>query len=305
MHGILRRAVFFLMEVRIPMHEKRLAARYFMLSFAVGFLILSVAAMMAVLLIPPGMASAETPENRISGSYLPTNGDALTLLVLIDEENAPLILLRFDPVRGQIPVTALPFGTLVGEKGSAVPVGTLYRTAGPGSAAAALEKTLGIEIDRRAQLDGGDVIRLADLLGGVHYQLREPVETAGQRLDPGNYLLSGTLFYELMNYSGYRGGERSRCTAAAKLWTELINQNMDDVLSDETEGMSAQIMGMIRTDLSALDVQQRESAAEFMAQLMGEAAFAVEIDGTDMPEIGAYDLSEISRSQIAGIYSPA
>ncbi len=289
------------------MHGKQLAARYFMLSFAVGFLVLAVAAMTAVLLIPPHMASADTLEGRVSGTYLPTNNDALNLFFVLEEsgEDDLFALVRFDPLRGQIPVAVLPPGTLVGEGGNAVPLGALCRYAGPGSAADKVEETLGITLDRRIVLDGAALAQAVDLLGGVRYQLREPVELAGERLEAGNYHLSGNLMRELMRYPGYREGEKGRAASAARLAAALFNQTGGILLTEEADDTFQKLVGLADTDLSVADYQQRKPAAQFLVKLMGEAAFAVEVKGEDIPAYGAFVLSDTSREQLRGIYSPA
>lgn len=291
----------------IFMHGKQLAARYFMLSFAVGFLVLAVAAMTAVLLIPPHMASADTLEGRVSGTYLPTNDDALNLFFVLEESGKDdlFALVRFDPLRGQIPVAVLPPGTLVGEGGDAVPLGALCRYAGPGSAAASVEKALGITLDRQVVLSGAALAQAVDLLGGVQYQLREPVELAGERLEAGNYQLSGNLTRELMRYPGYREGERERTAGAARLFSAVINQNSGIVLSGEADEMFRKLVSLASTDLSVADYQQRKPAAQFLAKLIGDAAFAVDVKGEDIPAYGAFVLSDTSREQLRGIYSPA
>ena len=289
------------------MHGKQLAARYFMLSFAVGVLVLAVAAMTAVLLIPPHMASADTLEGRVSGTYLPTNNDALNLFFVLEEsgEDDLFALVRFDPLRGQIPVAVLPPGTLVGEGGNAVPLGALCRYAGPGSAADKVEETLGITLDRRIVLDGAALAQAVDLLGGVRYQLREPVELAGERLEAGNYHLSGNLMRELMRYPGYREGEKGRAASAARLAAALFNQTGGILLTEEADDTFQKLVGLADTDLSVADYQQRKPAAQFLVKLMGEAAFAVEVKGEDIPAYGAFVLSDTSREQLRGIYSPA
>ncbi|MCI8622246.1 MAG: LCP family protein [Provencibacterium sp.] len=293
------------------MHEKKLTVRYFILSFAIGFLLLSVAAMLVVLFIPPQMETGQAQQNTADGiSYLPSNQETLNLLLVVEpREGAQRLyaLLRFDPARGQIPVAVLPPGTLVGAQGRLATVESAYTYAGIRRVAAQLEEALGIAVDRYLQLDVQDAVTLVDLLGGVQYRVKKRMvfNSAGTQtvLEPGPRQLSGNLFGEVLSYS-FPEGELERSSALGNLIASLLNDHSDLLLTAEADSVFQSLVNMGETNVSALDYQERKPAARFMARLSPDAAFSVRLSGQEEGTYGSFQLSEDCRRQLAAIFSP-
>lgn len=296
-------------------HEKRITARYFLLSFAIGFLVLSVTAMLAVLFVPPeiGARGSGMQDYALNSAYLPSVDDAINILLIVDSGSVPgkqetFLLIRFDPLHGQIPVTALPAGTLVGEAGDMTPLGGLYDYAGANHVKKCIAGGLGVAVDRFIKIDQPGVVRMVDLLGGVPFRLKEPVDlTEGpvQSIVPaGMQELSGSLFGSLICHTGYRGGEAGRAVEVGALVTALINEHMDVVLTEEADSLFEQLVNIAQTDISIVDYQKRKSSARFMAKLLGDPAFTVTISGNGNEAFGAFALSENTRTQLSQIYSP-
>lgn len=295
------------------LHEKRLAARYFLLSFAIGFLVLSVAAMTAVFFVPPKMSDGVTRGAGAAeiGSYLPTESDAFNVLLMLtgtDRNNDIFSLIRFDPVRGQVPVVVLPPETLTGSTGHLSTLNSLYEYAGIQNVASQIQDGMGVRVDRYVKLDGAGVVKLVDLLGGVHYRLGEPVKLkstpAQPMLEPGEYQLSGNLFLELLEYDGYQGGESGRASAAAGLIAGAINEYGETVLSDEMDALFQRFVNIAATDISIVDYQGWISAGRFLARLDSTPAFTVSIQGERSGAFQAYTLSAATGRRIRELFSP-
>ncbi len=294
------------------MNQKRLTVRYFLLSFAAGFLVLAVAAMLVVLFVPPQM-HRDLDTNEYQGAYLPSNEDALNLLVVIEraspEEEDSFLLIRFDPVRGQIPVLALPGRTLLEINNNTLSIDNLYEYAGVKRVSGELADDLGVQIDRYIKMNKQNVIDLIDLLGGVRYRLNAPLTLSsgnvGTTLEAGNQQLSGSLFYEVMTYGGYPDGELGRARVMGELACSLINQHGELILTEESDALFERIVNMVQTDFSAMDYTRIKPAARFLAQLRGEAAISIPITGNSNEQFEIFSLSKTALGQIQEIYSPA
>lgn len=291
------------------MHEKQLTVRYFMLSFAIGFLVLSILAMVVVLFVPPQMM-ADSPDFPADpgGTYLPAEEDAFNLLLITTAEEAAkpdtFFLVRFDPVRGQIPVAAFEPGTRIQAGAQPSSLSELYAYSGVQKVASQMGRALSITIDRYAVLDGQGVVEMVDVLGGVKYTLKEKVALSGTGtqpvLQPGLNQLSGSLFYAVLQSRGFPSGSAGRCAAAAGMVAALFNEHSKLVLGSEADGIFERFVNTADTNISALDYQKFKPPAKFMSQLAGEPAFAVQITLDS-----SQTLSEETVKQLGEIYTAA
>lgn len=292
-------------------HEKGLTVRYFMLSFAIGFLLLSVVAMLVVLCIPPQLESGQAQQNAAEGvSYLPSNQEALNFLLVVEpQEGAERLyaLLRFDPARGQVPVAVFPPGTLLGAQGRMATLESGFSYAGSRRAGQMLGEALGIEVHRYLRLTIPDTVELVDQLGGVLYRVKKRMvfDSGGTQtvLEPGPRQLSGSLFGEVLSYP-FPGGELERSSALGSLIASLINGHSDLFLSGEADVIFQSLVNLAETDLSAVDYQERKPAARFMARLAPDGAFAVTLSGSGESVYNTFSLSEDCCRQLTAIFSP-
>lgn len=278
------------------MYQKRLTMRYFMLSFAAGFLILSVTAMLVVLFLPPQMSARQEDKarNAPAAGYLPTGADSRNLLFILSSQGTgempgseTFVLIRFDPMRGAIPAAALPSGLPL-EMGSAgtqsLSLGRVYRSSGVRPAAERLAKALGVPIHGTARLTRQNIIDLVDVLGGVNYTLPSPVAFQGEsmrvELPAQRQLLSGSLFYNLLSYTGYEGGEAARCALTAELCVALINEHFPMLLGPEADTVFQRFVNMAETDISAAEYERLKPAAQFLARLETAPAKVVAVEGS-------------------------
>ena len=295
----------------MALYEKGLTVRYFILSFAIGFLLLSVSAMLVVLFIPPQMELGEVKQNAAEEiSYLPSNQEALNLLVVIEpreKEERVYALLRFDPARGQVPVAVLPAGMLSGAKGRMATLDSAYAYAGVRRAAAQIGEALGISVDRYLRFEAQDVVELVDQLGGVLYRVKKRMvfDSPGAQtvLEPGPRQLSGSLFGEVLAYS-FPGGALERSSALGSLIASLLNEHSDLLLTAESDTIFESLVNRANTNISALDYQQRKPAARFMARLSPDGAFPVTLSGSSEGAYQTFSLSENCIRQLTAIFSP-
>lgn len=270
------------------MHEKRITTRYFLLSFAIGFLVLSVTAMLVVLYIPPQMSTEEYAPADEQGAYLPQNSDSKNFLAVISSpEAAPeddlFVLLRFDPVRGQLPVSVLPAGALFQTGPQSVSLGSVYRAIGTKPAAERITEELGIAIHHTVRLSRQNTVELVDRLGGVRYTAKKPISLSGESMQAdipaGENVLSGELFYNLLSYRGYEGGEAERCLMAAELVAAAINGSDGMFFGPEGDAAFKWFVNTVDTDINAVSYNELKPAASFLIKLRESPAAAIPISG--------------------------
>jgi anionic cell wall polymer biosynthesis LytR-Cps2A-Psr (LCP) family protein len=277
--------------------------RYFFLSFAVAFVLLSLLFYALVRIARPG--SARGPERQLAAAetttYVPSEADALTVL-FAGEDGGVFLLARFDPAGGGVPIVALPRETAVRNNDRSESLAEVYRYGGIDYTRARLAETLGITIDRYVRMDASAFVSAADAVGAVEFVLPEPLTVAQEggiplTLSAGTQLLDGTGAAHVIGYAG-GGDERARCALIAELTAAIVNQRMDVVLSDVMDNVFTAIVNLVDTDISYADYDDRKRAAAFLARLGQEPARTLTAEG-DYSESG--ELFTLSDTFVARV----
>jgi anionic cell wall polymer biosynthesis LytR-Cps2A-Psr (LCP) family protein len=282
-------------EVTAMPDPKTAKYRYFVLSFLLSFVLLSVLlyGLMRVARPGAGRALAREPGAVPATAYLPTREDALSVLFVgLDPAGGAdtFLLARFNPAGGSVPIAALPRETAILNHGKTETIAEVYRYGGADYLRARMTESLGVTIDRYVRMDGGAFVAAADAVGAVEFELPAALTTGAEggmpvTLSAGMQLLDGAAAARIIQFSGYEGGEPARCAMVAELAAEAVNQRMDIVLSALMDNVFRTIVNLVDTDISYADYDDRKQAAAFLAKLGQEPA-------KPLPLVGGYNEDE-------------
>jgi len=286
--------------------------RYFFFSFSAAFFMLSLTFLFLVMTVRPVVPDSLAGEPELydgASVYVPKKEDALTVLFVgasPDLVNAGMLMVvRFDPVSGEIPVIVLPPQTAVLNNGKAEPFSQVYRYGGAEYAKDALSETLGIPVNRYVKMNTESFVKAADMIGFVEFQLPEPVTvTRGgvpATLNRGKQLLDGQKSADIMTYQGYPGGFDEQLFIMGELTAALINQRMDICISIVADNVFEKIINLVSTDISYGDYHTRKPAAEFLAKLGNDPAYPVEVTGEYSDDGSLFVLSDTFYARLSQI----
>jgi len=265
-------------------------AKYFALSFCASFLLL--AAFFYFMMSGTHAGSGEisaTPAQTAQAldTYQPDESDALTLLVFgterVDSVAETFVLLRFDPVRGEVSVAVFPPQTLLTYDGREETLSDAYRFGGAAYTRQALSSYLDIPIDRFARISISGFITAAAAVGTVEFDLAESVTLSDGELtvtlNPGPHLLDGRQVAALIRHPGYDGGEMQRAQITAQLVSAIIDQRIDIVNSTLLDRVFETVINLLDTDITYGDYLNRQPAARQMANNGQAIAHTIELPG--------------------------
>ena len=258
----------------------------------------------------PGAALSNPPPAAIA--YQPSEEDALTLLVFGTESPGAVadtfLLLRFDPVRGQVGVVALPPGTVLTHSESEETLADAFRFGGAVYTRAALEQTLSIPIDRHARITLQGFVSAAAAVGTVEFELYEQlsIHAEGQpiTLNPGVHLLDGRQAADLIRYRGYPGGEAERTELTTRLVCAVIDQRIDVVHSTLLEQIFGTVINLLDTDITYADFERRVQGARLMADNDRPIALPIVLQGQFCEEGERFTLQDTALAQISRVFLP-
>lgn len=282
--------------------------RYFFLSFAAAFLVLSLLFLFLMTTVHPKTpeAFAELPQEA-EPVYTPTAEDALTVLFICNDTGSTtaggFILARFDPVAGAIPIVVLPPETMVQNRDKTETLGDVFRYGGASYARDALADTLGVPVDRYVRMGESAFVTAANTIGTVEYDLPEALlirDASGATItmSAGKQLLDGQKALWILTHDGYEGGALARCRAAGELVVQIANQRIDIVNSSLLDKVFEKIVNLVDTDISYTDYDNRKQAAAFMAQLEKAPARSLPISGRWNGEQTQLTLSDTFLAQL-------
>lgn len=271
--------------------EKKTQMRYFLLSFAAGFLALSVTAMLVVLYLPPQKSQrfSETVP-KAGSSYLPIESDRRNLLLTVNtgSKGSLLFLIGFDPMAGKIPVAVIP-GSLVVERGGSgsqsLTIGRILESSGVLQACNRLSSMLNVPIHATATLTREAAVELLDTLGGISFYTEHPITLGNDgvvTIPQGTARLSGAAVVSVLGEGSFSGGENERLSVATKLMASLINEQLPVLCSSEGESVVKGFCNLANTAISIDSYTRMRPAAQFVSTLRPEAAVMVELPGREL-----------------------
>lgn len=255
------------------------------MTFLAAVAILSLIAAVAITMINNGASKAPPPESLPTPTnYTPEKYDNLTMLLVINDELAKspysFILLRFNPSAGKIPVLLIPSHALLDDGGKRALVSEVQAKKGTAGTKMALEGSLGVSIDRYMKLSAKDFAEIADMAGGIEYNLPEDIKIitpVGEiTVNSGLQILDGHKLASILCMSG---DDLSKNRLASDLFSAFINNKLLNLTGEKAEGMFTRALNLSETDLSFVDIEARKRPMRFLRDLQVEPAYTVSVSG--------------------------
>lgn len=268
------------------MQQKYYRLKWFLRSF-----LLSSAVLMAVFMSAMAWISGRDSQQQVTAPvenqpvYTPETDEPLNILILECSTRAKPIetvwLIRLDPLQGKVPVAALPLESAAALDGRSGTLADFYDYGGIQMAIRAVEGTFGIPVDRYIRCDRETFSRFADVLGGIVYEISEPLalqmEEAGQHILPGLQTLDGRRILQLLHFPCAEGRlfQTNRQAVMAALLFSAENARAG--LSGDT--LYYDFINDIDTNISAFDYDYRRRGLEVLFS-KEDAVYPVELSGT-------------------------
>jgi Transcriptional regulator len=287
--------------------EGHVNQKYFLLAFAVGFLLFSTAffCMSRFILPRSGAPVALSLPEVAEPAYRATADDCLTVLLVglpaARQEPALYLLVRVDPLRGGMPVTVVPAETLVRNNGTGETLADIYQYGGIETTVSALSSALEIPIDRYFRLDADSLAQCLDWTGAAAFLLPQDVrfekDEKSTLLQQGVQMLDGKKMVQMVYYNSFEGGAPARCQWVAEMAASYLNQRRNVVLEAAADRIFEEIVNAADTNMNAPDFINRKPALEQLARLSGAPAVALTLAGS-YNESGQFVLSDTFRAVV-------
>jgi len=289
--------------------------KYFALSFCAAFFAF---ALMFLFLMSATRSGA--PSGAVLGddsgvevvelAYQPYAGDALTLLLFGTERAHSVadtfVLLRFDPVRGEVGVAVFPPGTVLNHNEREETLSEIYRFGGAIYTRNALSAFLHIPIDRYARISLSGFITAAAAVGSIEFELDEDITIQDGdlpvTLNAGVHLLDGRQIAAFIRYQSYPGGEAQRGRITSQLVSAVINQRIDVVNSTLIDRIFLTVINLADTDITYSDYERRKDAARLMAALGKEVARPIPLQGEFLEDGAKFILADTALANLTLIF---
>ncbi len=170
------------------------------------------------------------------------------------------MLMRSMPVDKQIVFIGLPDNMLAGEENKTL--AEIYEKSGGGELKSATEFSLEIPIDRYMIFDSDSFQKLCNIMGGVNFAV--PGKIDGLKKSDGLQYLSADQIEKIIKFGGFGGGEIQRVSTATSLITAMVNQTSGSRIADNLDNTFETMVNSTKTDISALDYQQKKYAVKFL-----------------------------------------
>lgn len=247
--------------------NSRSETRLFFLSFSAAFFLIALLFLFMVTVIHPRTPQSLQADATTKEAYVPNPDDALTLLLIgtetPDTPAGTFVLLRFDPVSGQVLVASLPPETALFHNGKTESLSDAYRFGGAIYTKNALAASLNLPIDRYARITLNSFILSAGAVGTVEFALQEDVTLmegeVSVTLNEGVQLLDGRKVAGLLRREADDPAKRSEFNNA--LICAVINQRIDVVRSTLIDKVFETVINLVDTDISSTDYELRKEAA--------------------------------------------
>lgn len=260
--------------------------KFFSLAFGVSVVILSVIFIPIMLELSPlrdYTPSSSPVSSEAAPTYTPSATDSLTTLVIVTEgEKAKyFLLLRLNPVQGQLPVTSLPFNMQIKAGGKTDTLQGHDTYGGTLETKKILESVLDIRIDRTARLSADSFVKALNTLGTVKYTL--PYSLIYKNVDANIYInipkgkqvLDGRAVYDMFRFPSYTEGEAHRYKVQCDVLAKLLNERLNEWLVQHGESVFKTLVNLAETDISYSDFTKELPALRYFATGLTDPAVPV------------------------------
>ena len=284
------------------MDEKKDRFRSFALAFGLSFVLLSVIMMLIVLVVQPVInpQAQQEPQTQPQSAWRPPAVDTFTLAVMgsADKSAAPfsVLLIRFNPQYGQIPLTVLPMQSQVTLQAEKTTLAQVYEKSGGKGVREALQETLGVKVDRYVRLEKAPFLRIAEKVGSVVFEVPYDISYSKDgyeiTIPAGERQLDGQDVANILGWPELTSDPEKNSQLAGELIAAIINQNKSCAFLDTSPSLFKFIINLIDTDINYSDYEQRQKSANFLAGLEADAAGNLPLSGSLSEEDGSFLLSE-------------
>lgn len=284
-------------------YERRVERKNFIFAFTVTLILLCAIMVVTVMAVQPTMPQQPNASSAAEQYvYHPVASDTLTVAVFFEEDKSlkDVLLLRFNPEYGQIPLTVLPANTMLHYNGEQTTLEALYPREIPKNIKEALSDELNIAIDRYACISQKTFLQLAKQTGSVRFKLPyDIVYTRGEysvNLPMGDRRLDGQDMLNLFGYPDFAGDPEEKSKILGSLFSEMINQNLDLLGNSKSENFFKLFVNNANTDITYVDYEPRRQAANFVSELTATIAGEIPASGTVLEDGALFAPSDEYRT---------
>lgn len=222
--------------------------------------------------------------DSVSKEYIPTDEEAQTVLFILDAGKKPneklFLLTRFIPKEKTlwlVPVAGDTYAQLNTKKST---VCEFYRTGGALSAVSAVESAFNIPVERYAKLDRQAFRELADMFGGVIFNVPYDMECRNEdtgeqtSLTAGVQTLDGNMLRQMLTFPELKD-EDLRIKLVAGAVSAMINGGLNSRLYDNAEYFFNSFVNSAETNITAYDFDLRSEALVYVMKSDEPAQFKI------------------------------
>ncbi|MBQ4051323.1 MAG: LCP family protein [Oscillospiraceae bacterium] len=253
------------------MKKQRSGFRIFASAFAVSLTLLLVT-MGTVMSVTVRREESSLPSSSdlSAEDYIPSEKDALCILVITETDGTAFSLVDIDPMTAGIRLISLPGELTAGER-------TLleaWEYAG-GREAFAAAKEAGLSPDRWLHIRRRGAVNMIDALGGMEWEFSEPLRTDRLDIPVGRHLLDGETVMTLMEE------EDDRLPEVTGMALSLIGQRLTEKLVNSGDRLFQVLTANSDGDLSQFDYQSRKKMLRWYLTRAHRVLSRHEVKGTE------------------------
>lgn len=238
----------------------------------------------------PDDAAAPNIQRLVSDEYVPSSANNKTTLFIFDSEKrisgCCFLVVRMIADEQRMVVMPVPADTCAYVGGTEDSLYEFYRRGGAPQAVTAAENAVGIEIDYYMKLNNDSFSVIADIFGGVDfdvpYNLIYSNPDTGEEtiIREGSTYLDSSMLRKVITYPLYNSGEEYRAKITGVLINDLINRNIDESFSSHVDDyFSAVINSTAETNFTAYDYEEQSAAMKYVASSDGRVSQLVTVTG--------------------------
>lgn len=252
------------------------------------------------LLDPPEkerLPETNTEQLLLGSEYAPTIENNKTTLFIFDSEKRMsgccFMVVRMAATERKLMFMPLPADTYANVSGEENSLYEFYRTGGTAAAVKAAEAATGVKMDYYLKLDNDSFTVLADIFGGVDYNVpynltySNPNTGEETVFREGETYLDSNSLRKLITFPEFTSGEEYRAKITGVTVTDLVNKNIQSGFSNHIDDyFSTVINSSVETNFTAYDYEEQAEAMKYIAESPDKAAQLVTV-------IGAYNESSL------------
>lgn len=213
----------------------------------------------------------------VVGDYTPSSEDARTVLLILDaekrESGSCFLVARFIPTEEQFVFLPIPSSTSVSSGDGNDTLYNIYRNGGTKKAVTAVESCLGISIDKYIKFNRSSFSVIADIFGGIDYDIPynlvydNPDTGEATVLKSGRQFLDSTALRKVLTYPNYTQGEEYRAKCLGVAINSLVTNgtsNAESFANNLDDYFVTVINADIDTDITAYDYEEVKNAMKYV-----------------------------------------